>query len=655
MMVKLTKLALAAFVAVALLALSATADTYMMNPRGSNNRCDEQSNNRQNANRLFNSQNNAAGGYTVAPSLYHYVGSTLMVEWTSQHSCGTGNNACDMVFQYNCDNTMKDGETQDPEGDNGGNTCTGTPNAGNEDDANRGRHEDVNYFNDCNARQRNKGLFLADRQNNLNNGAGAQATRQNNGGGTSGFECQEERDYWPYWHPTPWRDVAVLTNNASLCAEMTSESQNVKAKNWCTTAAHNNKADCEDSGANWRNDNDAGAGNVGRMGAAFGIEKPECLEAPWTRDNSLSGGNTRFAGFMSNFNWTIPDTPGQNCVFRMRYNISTSDYDGRNTFANENGDQSRVQDDPYMQFGDMKLRLAINTAQFGRTFQDRSHTFEIRERPSWLRRGVNILNLNVRGKRGNIQQVRNCVEYDFTPQLVHVLVGDYIHFQWTGSNHNNAGNAGEGRNRWDRSNLVTMLGSLVGGNKFEAFDGPGQLFDDPETRYRFAFIGQEDCDPDPEGTNNDQAKNNCAKLNAAKDANGVSTGYFDGGLQKMNRTGVHHFMSTRNNNFTNRGQKGVIIVTTLFQKYLLFILLAIAGVVGVVLVAALAVVGVTVASGAGATGLFSGLGAKASKARASTRYRRQGSRRSMASGSSHGSARSKGSSRSKSSFGGSMI
>ena len=74
------------------------ADVYLHNPRGNNNRCDERSNNRNNANRLFDSQNNAAGGYAVPCnrpenansqddiSCYNmnYYGNTVIpIRWTS--------------------------------------------------------------------------------------------------------------------------------------------------------------------------------------------------------------------------------------------------------------------------------------------------------------------------------------------------------------------------------------------------------------------------------------------------------------------------------------------------------------------------------------------------------------------------------------------
>lgn len=41
------------------------ADVYLHNPRGSNNKLSETSNNAQNQQRLFDSENNANGGYQI--------------------------------------------------------------------------------------------------------------------------------------------------------------------------------------------------------------------------------------------------------------------------------------------------------------------------------------------------------------------------------------------------------------------------------------------------------------------------------------------------------------------------------------------------------------------------------------------------------------
>ncbi len=70
-----------------------------------------------------------------------------------------------------------------------------------------GMHEDFDYYTNCKLRSRNMGLFTADR--NLR-GNTAEYTRQNNNGNRRGYECPEERDYYPYWHPTPWRVSSII-------------------------------------------------------------------------------------------------------------------------------------------------------------------------------------------------------------------------------------------------------------------------------------------------------------------------------------------------------------------------------------------------------------------------------------------------------------
>lgn len=311
---------------------------------------------------------------------------------------------------------------------------------------------------------------------------------------------------------------------------------------------------------------------------------PLCVQNPWSRHNHLGNG---FGGFTNGLNYTFPSYYQEGCAMRIRYNISTNDYNGMdpqnagqvnsslnrpnndnaaridiraryglpttdsaNPYRNARGylfknnptvqvfdyyqyrtycadlrsvvpnDPTRCYTDtnvnatnraqrtafsgycprnyPYLSppagaqgtvqcskdaagttttamqttDGDFTLRLAINTAQFGRTFQDRSHKFAMRQRPPVLSAECgDIYSLNVRGKRGNIVQTYPGTEYDFTPNRLHVAVGDCVHPQWTGSNTNPNNNDGQGKEGTDRHNIAQQI--CIRGEGGLGVAGPG--------------------------------------------------------------------------------------------------------------------------------------------------------------------------------------
>lgn len=86
---------------------------------------------------------------------------------------------------------------------------------------------------------------------------------------------------------------------------------------------------------------------------------------------------------------------------------------------------------------------------------------------------------------------------------------------------------------------------------------------DKDTAKKMAYVGMDhsSCDRSLEGNNENTANNdpkNCAKLNPAP-------ARFDGGLHKFKK-GVYHYLSTRNNNFSNRSQKGTLRVEHSFSR-----------------------------------------------------------------------------------------
>jgi hypothetical protein len=622
-------------IALALFALAArvSADMYLQYPRGSNNRLDEANRDRTNDNRLFDSQNNNRGGYNVG-STYFYVGSVMNMEWTNQHSCGNPNCNCEIVIQYACDPLLRDGTTTD--------TIDETKAA--DTNPKFGRHESYDFYTrQCKWRQRNKGLFNSNRNlNGNNNKNGAIYTRQNENGDRFGFECPEERDYYPYWHPTIWRDLAILTNQAGRCAAYQAESQNVKERYSClapddwvslmVSQGRNgfvpiNQTQCEAIKSPFTRDEF----NMSVTGQwittpAWNMPAPECHENAWTRDNHL--GNIA-GGEPYTFNWTVAGSVlSERCALRVRYNISTTDFAGfqdavsiippanltaaNNTVTNNNNrDPAKVDvysryglslaevnasftpttNDPngnaikasrdYVlknnprvdifgplidrtQSGDptqpamLRLQLAINTAQFGRTFEDRSHRFAIRPKPDGIEGRIH--NLQVRGKRGNIVQTFPGTEYDFFPKYLAVKNGDYVHFQWTGSNTNPDNNAGQGKAGTDRHNVLILRAPnydegqpvtqpvTVGqwGNNY-----PSRI--DTANATNFMGLSYEDL-------------RTLAILNPPQMGGEMSElddagTYFDLGPRKVTINGIYHYVCTRNNNFSNRDQKGALTVS----------------------------------------------------------------------------------------------
>jgi len=147
---------------------------------------------------------------------------------------------------------------------------------------------------------------------------------------------------------------------------------------------------------------------------------------------------------------------------------------------------------------------------------------------------------------------------------------DFVHVQWTGNDNtnNNGNNNGEGTNNEDRHNIVqldnTGLDVPAPASQASMFDVAWEWNPEPATdpnfggsrtqqalTKQFALSKQTGCDANP---NNDQNRQNCEKLNRA--AASVNLG-----LLRF-KPGEYRYMSSRNNNFSNRAQKAKITTLT---------------------------------------------------------------------------------------------
>ncbi|XP_020608614.1 protein DD3-3-like isoform X3 [Orbicella faveolata] len=623
------------------------ADMYLHFPPGSNNRLNGADVNVHNRNRLFNSQNNDKCGYNVGDNADTDPGATAIPEyrqlpmefymsgcdeekhkteieimWTNQH--GTGPKTDDMVetqviLQYMCqpypqgkmasDNVDREFEFHTIR--NGQSTASQSFGDGGREDQyvskSYGIHEPYNYYQAYYRRERNKGLFTADQHLGDDRSF---YTRQNTGGTIYGFEIPEERDYFPYWGPTPWKDIAIMVSDKKTEDLMKKyvNSTHYGHKYMCVMpnnlegitcpppngqdnpafqciAKYITAESCKAAGGTWTkfitNYLEKTSGvlstchDVGEMKLARGIpydahkisqgadnklqyvllhKPPDVIYAPSTvvNHNGMS-----MEGNFSTYKWKVPCFPSnttQRCVLRLRYNITTDDVP-REFNASNNND---ITPNPVTKAVDntTDLQLALNTAQVGRTFQDRSHVFILKPRnhlPLKYQHS-NIYYIGGMGKRGNIVQTYPAMEYRFTPERTTVTTEDVLCFVWSGSNNNPSHYAGQGQHSTDRTNVCWVKEGC-------------------------SYLKPKTCSSLPLEVVDHVDEFDAHKLNLH-----LNTGCFTGQVQhhgqatlqsqldnapascnppcfRITKPGEYCYMSTRNNNFSNRRHIGKITVT----------------------------------------------------------------------------------------------
>ncbi|XP_074613093.1 protein DD3-3-like isoform X2 [Acropora palmata] len=621
-----------------------SSDVYFHVPPGSNNRLNGNQANVRNANRLFDSQNNGKAGYNVGdkydsnpgdniqeyrqmPMEFYMSGcstrtkSVLDVMWTNQH--GTGPKTDDrvetqIILQYMCQpypegkmatadvnrefkhHTIRNGQLINQQ----------TFKVGARENSyirrDFGLHEPVNYYEAYYRRERHKKLFTPDQTNKNKKLRADRAiyTRQNPAGTRRGFEVPEERDYYPYWGPSPWKDIAIMVSDNKtarlmdehvnsphyghkyMCIMPTTlpgnincpTENNLRLAKKCV-AKYITKEDCDRNNGTWTKfitnylEKTAGILSTchteGGMELAKGIpyephkisqgadlrkqyvvlhKTPDVIFAPSTVVNH-NGMNME--GKFSSYKWNIPCFPTnttQRCILRIRYNI-TSDDVPREFSAKDNG---KLKNDPTTKATDNKtdLQLALDTAQVGRTFQDRSHVILLKPRsllPLKYQKS-NIYNIAGMGKRGNIVQTYPAMEYRFHPERLTVTTKDIICFVWSGSN-NNPNNDGEGRARTDRTNVCWVKEGCSSLKPKACSSLPLEVVDHLD-KFDTASLNLH---------LNKGCYTRAGKLQAQLDNAPASC---NPPCFRIKKPGEYCYMSTRNNNFSNRRHMGQITVTS---------------------------------------------------------------------------------------------
>ena len=415
----------------------------------------------------------------------------------------------------------------------------------------------------------------------------------------AGFECPHERENYPVKYGTQWTDVAYFTDNLKDCEAVhlatrepkyeCVEYYDSKKQHRIHKSEHTSETECTDADGDWlpfyqfkeytsitTESNCVGKDLV--WGRALDYQaiaddkltvprclrlpvKAKCLKNPNTRQNYL--GMTDDTNEAPRFQWALPIyEKNQRCVMRIRHIISNNDED---TVSSDDKD--------IRQATGSSLYLALPQKHSNNNkvvFQDRSHVFKLLTRPSEIPQDQTLHNIVVRGKRGNIVQTFPAVEYDFCPNNLKINNGDAVQFQWTGSNnHDNdghsdgqAGDDGEGQGGTDRSNMIQLYYNKVNfplpGENHTMFENAEFLWSSKDSSSDIApFEAAIAHATSGYYWSAKDVKDNKSKLDRRLNNANPS---FQGVVFKPQADQKYYYVGMRNNNFSNRSQKGKLVI-----------------------------------------------------------------------------------------------
>ena len=151
----------------------------------------------------------------------------------------------------------------------------------------------------------------------------------------------EERDYYPYWHATPWRDIVVMTDDTRRCPYYERESENVNPAGGARRGRPSTTARAAGGGEVW----DVPRALDDQMFVpkqSYRRDTVECIKTRYSRINDTATRST--ARTRRERARRVPVDPAAAAIRRpravraaLRYNITTADFDGWGVTAADNG------------------------------------------------------------------------------------------------------------------------------------------------------------------------------------------------------------------------------------------------------------------------------------------------------------------------------